>query len=53
MLIAEGGLGGAFEIKDQQVHVTINNGVAVTEVEQIFVNKENRIVEGALHLSRA
>ncbi len=45
LLIAEGGLGGALEIKDQQVHVTINNGVAVTEVEQIFVNKENRIVE--------
>jgi len=45
LLIADGGLGGVLEIKEQDVKVTINNGVAVTEVEQVFVNKENRIVE--------
>lgn len=45
LLIADGGLGGVLEIKEQQVHVTINNGVAVTEVDQVFLNKENRVVE--------
>ena len=45
LLVADGGFGGALEIKDQDVHVTINNGVAVTEVDQVFVNKEQRIVE--------
>ena len=45
LLIADGGFGGRLEIKEQQVHVTINNGVAVTDVEQIFVNTENRVVE--------
>jgi Ca-activated chloride channel family protein len=44
-LVADGGLGGSLETKEQDVHVTINNGVAVTEVEQVFVNKENRVVE--------
>ena len=45
MLIADGGLGGVLEIQQQDVHVTINNGVAVTEVEQVFKNTEPRIVE--------
>ncbi len=45
LLVADGGLGGVLEIKQQDVHVTINNGVAVTEVEQVFKNTENRIVE--------
>ncbi len=45
LLVADGGFGGALEIKEQDVKVTINNGVAVTEVEQVFLNKENRIVE--------
>jgi len=45
LLIADGGFGGVLEIKEQNVHVTINNGIAVTEVEQVFVNTENRIVE--------
>ncbi|HEX4146322.1 MAG TPA: VIT and VWA domain-containing protein [Pirellulales bacterium] len=45
LLVADGGFGGVLEIKDQDVHVTINNGVAVTEVDQTFVNKEQRIVE--------
>jgi Ca-activated chloride channel family protein len=45
LLVADGGLGGVLQIKEQDVHVTINNGVAVTEVEQVFVNTENRVVE--------
>ena len=49
MLIADGGLGGVLEIKEQTVKVTINNGVAVTEVTQTFRNTENRQVE-ALYL---
>jgi len=45
LLIADGGFGGVLEIKEHQVHVTINNGVAVTQVTQIFKNTENRQVE--------
>ena len=45
LLIAKGGFGGRLLIKEQVVRVTINNGIAVTEVNQIFVNTENRIVE--------
>lgn len=45
LLIAKGGFGGRLLIKEQIVRVTINNGIAVTEVNQVFVNTENRIVE--------
>src|SRR6478672_6528236 len=45
LLVADGGFGGVLEIKEHDVKVTINNGVAVTEVEQVFLNKENRVVE--------
>ena len=45
LLIADGGFGGVLEIKDHDVRVTINNGIAVTEVEQSFLNTENRQVE--------
>ena len=45
MLIADGGLGGQLEIKQHDVRVTVNNGIAVTQVEQVFLNKENRVVE--------
>ncbi|MCC7407983.1 MAG: hypothetical protein IT442_07925, partial [Phycisphaeraceae bacterium] len=45
LLIADGGLGGVLEIKEHRVEVTINNGVAVTTVEQVFVNTERRTVE--------
>lgn len=45
LLVADGGFGGRLEIKEQDVRVTINNGIAVTEVNQIFLNTENRIVE--------
>lgn len=45
LLVANGPFGGALDIKEQNVDVTINNGIVVTQVEQIFVNKEDRIVE--------
>jgi Ca-activated chloride channel homolog len=45
LLIADGGFGGVLEIKDHDVSVTVNNGIAVTEVHQIFRNTEQRIVE--------
>jgi Ca-activated chloride channel family protein len=45
LLVADGGFGGVLDIKEHDVRVVINNGVAVTEVEQIFLNTENRIVE--------
>jgi Ca-activated chloride channel family protein len=45
LLVADGGFGGVLELKEQDVRVTINNGVAVTEVNQVFLNTENRIVE--------
>ena len=45
LLIADGGFGGVLEIKEQDVRVTINNGIAVTEIDQVFVNTEQRIVE--------
>ena len=45
LLIADGGFGGQLQIKEQDVKVTINNGVAVTKVTQIFKNTEQRQVE--------
>lgn len=45
MLMADGGLGGKLQIKEQDVRVTINNGIAVTRIDQTFVNTENRVVE--------
>lgn len=45
LLIADGGLGGVLEIREHSVQVTINNGIAVTEVTQVFCNTENRQVE--------
>ena len=45
LLVADGGFGGQLEIKEHEVRVVINNGVAVTHVEQVFVNTEDRIVE--------
>ena len=49
VLIADGGLGGVLTIEEHSAQVTINNGVAVTEVTQVFRNTENRQVE-ALYL---
>ncbi len=45
LLIADGGFGGVLEIKEHDVDVTINNGIAVTDVTQVFLNTENRQVE--------
>src|SRR5947207_4083574 len=45
LLVADGGNGGILQIKEHDVHVTVNNGIAVTEVDQVFVNTEPRIVE--------
>ncbi|MHB0954877.1 MAG: VIT and vWA domain-containing protein [Pirellulaceae bacterium] len=45
LLVADNGFGGALVVKQHDVRVVINNGIAVTEVEQVFENTENRIVE--------
>ena len=45
LLVADGGFGGALEIKEHDVNVVINNGVAVTTVTQVFQNTEDRQVE--------
>lgn len=45
LLIADGGNGGLLEVKEHSVHVTVNNGIAVTEVTQVFKNTEDRQVE--------
>jgi Ca-activated chloride channel family protein len=45
LLVADGGLGGVLEIAEHDVQVTINNGVAVTEVTQVFRNTEDRALE--------
>ncbi|MCL7488069.1 MAG: VIT and VWA domain-containing protein [Desulfobulbaceae bacterium] len=45
LLVADGGFGGVLEIVEHDVQVTINNGIAVTQVNQVFLNKENRQVE--------
>lgn len=45
LLIADGGFGGVLEIKEHDVNVTINNGVAVTKITEVFHNTENRQVE--------
>jgi Ca-activated chloride channel homolog len=45
LLVANGGFGGVLEITEHDVQVTVNNGIAVTQVNQVFLNKENRQVE--------
>ena len=45
LLVADGGFGGVLEVESHRVVVTINNGVAVTEVTQVFRNTEPRRVE--------
>lgn len=45
LLVADGGFGGALEIKEHDVNVTINNGIAVTKVTQVFHNTESRQLE--------
>ena len=45
LLVADGGFGGVLEIESHEVTVTVNNGIAVTEVKQEFRNTEDRQVE--------
>jgi Ca-activated chloride channel family protein len=45
LLIADGGFGGVLAIADHEVNVTVNNGIAVTTVDQVFRNTESRQVE--------
>jgi Ca-activated chloride channel family protein len=45
LLVADGGFGGVLQIKEHEVHVTLNNGIAVTKVTQVFHNTERRQVE--------
>jgi Ca-activated chloride channel family protein len=45
LLVADGGFGGVLEIEEHEVRTTINNGIAVTHVTQVFRNTENRQVE--------
>ena len=45
LLVADNGFGGVLVVKQQDIRVVINNGIAVTEVEQVFWNTENRVVE--------
>src|SRR5881394_2163729 len=45
LLVADGGLGGVLEVKEHEAQVTINNGIAVTKVTQVFHNTEKRQVE--------
>jgi len=45
LLVADGGLGGVLEIEEHNVDVTINNGIAVTSVTQVFRNTEDRQLE--------
>ena len=48
LLISDGGNDGVLEIKEHDVHVTINNGIAITRVDLTCLNTENRGVK-ALH----
>ncbi len=45
LLIADGGAGGVLAIEEHSVRVTIDRGLAVTEVSQVFRNTETRQVE--------
>ena len=44
-IVAQGQFGAEFDIKEHETTVTINNGIAVTEIEQTFVNTEDRRAE--------
>jgi Ca-activated chloride channel homolog len=45
LLVADGGFGGVLRIVEHKVEATLNNGVAVTHVTQVFENQEDRQVE--------
>jgi Ca-activated chloride channel family protein len=44
-VIADGGLGGALDIVDHRVEVTVDQGIATTTVTQVFRNREDRTIE--------
>lgn len=46
VLIADGGLGGAMKIVSHRVRSSVQHGIAVTEVEQVFLNETDRQIEG-------
>lgn len=45
LLVASGPAGGKLKVQEHTVKVTVNNGIAVTEVTQVFKNLEDRQVE--------
>lgn len=45
LLLADGGFGGQLKIIEHDVRVSLNNGIAVTHVAQVFQNQEDRQVE--------
>jgi Ca-activated chloride channel family protein len=45
LLVADGGQGGVLKMKQHDVRVTINNSIAVTQIDQVFLNTEDRQVE--------
>ena len=45
LMVSDGGFGGVLAIEEHSVRVTVNNGIATTEVTQVFRNTENRQVE--------
>lgn len=49
LMIVQGPLGGVLDIVEHSVRVTVHDGIAVTHVEQVFLNTEDRVVE-ALYL---
>jgi len=42
-LVDDGGFGGVLQIKEHDVHVTVNNGVAVTESSRCLSTREQRV----------
>ena len=52
LLVADGGLGGVLKIEEHSARVTVNGGITVTEVTQVFLNTENRAGGSPVHLSR-
>src|SRR4051812_11285726 len=45
LLISQSGMGGQLELREHEVHVSVNNGIAITRVTEVFHNLESRQVE--------
>jgi Ca-activated chloride channel family protein len=45
LLVADGGFGGVLQVVEHKVEASLNNGIAVTNVTQVFENQEDRQVE--------